>query len=190
MKIYLYIILPVAILLSSFSSRDGVTQRVVVVVKDRNAGTTYSESDYVVCAGEEIGKVDSVRLIEGDPVYFITIDDEFRIPAGSKVIISDRSLFDKQVEFITSAQLKYRDIDTFYIEPNPDDNKFKYTLKYENLNVATTEEKEKLAKDLEFLTKFDSLNINSYSKTGPTGDMKKVFNEINNFWKNDTINKK
>lgn len=190
MKKYLYIILPVAILLLSFSSRDGETQRVVVVVKDRSAGTTYSENEHVVCAGEEIGKVDSVRLIEGDPVYFITINDEFRIPTGSKVIISDRSLFDKQVEFITSAQLKYQDIDTFYIEPNPDDNKFKYTLKYENLNVATTEEKEKLAKDLKFLSKFDSLDINSYSKTGPTGDMKKVFNEINNFWKNDTINKK
>lgn len=190
MKKYLYLILPVVILLLSFTRKNGKTQQIVVIVKDRNAGKTYSESNPVVCAGQEIGKVDSLRLIKGDPVYFISISDEFRIPTGSKVIISERSLFEKQIEFISSAQLNYNEVDTLYINSNPNDDKFEYTLKYQNLNSATTEEKEKLAADLEYLSNFDSFKINSYSKVGPIGDMKKVFNEINDFWKNDTIKNK
>ena len=191
MKKLLFIIIPIGILLISFTIKDNELQKIVVIVKDRNASTTYSESDAVICTGQEIGKVDSVKLIGGDPVYFITIHHDFRIPEGSKVMISDRSLFDKQIEFICSAQSKYKQIDTLYINPNPDDNKFKYTLEYTNLNIATSEEKVKLTEEINFISKFDSLNFNSYSKTGPFEDFNKSFIEFNNFLTNDTIiNKK
>ncbi len=183
---YLIIIIPLGLILLGLTTRkkDKENQKLIVVVNEKKAGSVYSEKDAVVCMNKEIGKVDSVGLYDGNAVYFISMNDGFHIPVQSKVIRSDKSLFEKQIEFICSANSNFKTIDTFYIEANPEDELFKYSLEYQNLNKASEQEKQNFDNDVRRFIKYDSVKYTSYKIDGPNGNYEMKFNSID-FWKKD-----
>lgn len=183
---YLLVILPITLILIALTIKASKNQKIIVVVKEKMAGSVYSKEDAVVCMNEAIGKVDSVGLYDGNAVYFISLYDGFHIPEQSKVIRSDKSILEKQIEFICSAKSNFKLIDTFYIEANPKDKLFNYTLEYQNLNKATEAEKEDFDSDVRRFIRYDSVKFTNYKVVGPNGNFGMKLNLINDFWKTDS----